>query len=99
MAEQWYAVYETATGRLASIGSVLANPLPTGMTALPLAAEPTSADMWDEATRTFIPRPPKVMRDLVDTILADPDLPALNPVNRDRLRNVLVKHVVEGRFY
>lgn len=58
----WYAVHDVTTGRLRSLGTVLPPQLPDGLAALPLGA--TAPDlattMWDDATRGFLPRPPKL---------------------------------------
>jgi hypothetical protein len=58
-ATNWYAVYYTATGALFSIGSApLADPLPAGMAALTLTAQPDlSQVMWDQATLAFVAIP------------------------------------------
>lgn len=96
----WYAVYETATGRLKSLGTVLANPMPVEFTVQVLAAEPASDQMWDEATRTFVPRPAKIILDLVDKIMADADLSTLNATARTRIRTVLERHIpLADRYY
>ncbi len=62
----YFAVYETSTGILRSLGTVLADPMPRQFTVVDIGTSPADDTMWDEATRTFIPRPPKV---LVDRIL------------------------------
>ena len=59
----WHLLYNTATGASVSIGTVIADPLPAGITALPLTDEQgeglqSGALKWDEATRTLIPTPP-----------------------------------------
>lgn len=51
----WYAVYEMATGRLHSTGTVLADPMPREFTALTLANEPTGRDRWDPQALAFVP--------------------------------------------
>lgn len=59
----WHLLYNTATGASVSIGTVIADPLPAGLTALPLTDEQgeglqNGTLKWDEATRTLIPTPP-----------------------------------------
>jgi hypothetical protein len=59
----WHLLYNTTTGESVSIGTVIADPLPAGITALPLTdAEGEGLQngslIWDAATRTLIPTPP-----------------------------------------
>ena len=59
----WHILYNTTTGESVSIGTVIADPLPAGITALPLTdAEGEGLQngtvIWDAATRTLIPTPP-----------------------------------------
>ena len=57
----WYAVYNNADGSLESIGTVVANPLPPGVTAVALASPPDLAQVqWDKVQLKFvaIPTPP-----------------------------------------
>ena len=58
-----YCLYTTATGKLVSIGTVLADPLPADLTALALSAEEaeglkSGTMQWDDATRSLVPTPP-----------------------------------------
>jgi hypothetical protein len=62
----WHLLYNTATGQSVSIGTVIADPLPEGITALPLTDEQgeglqNGSLIWDAATRTLIPTPPPSM--------------------------------------
>lgn len=62
----WHIVYNTATGKSVSIGTVIANPLPADLTALPLTDTEgeglqNGTLKWDEATRTLVPTPPPAM--------------------------------------
>lgn len=62
----WHLLYNTTTGASVSIGTVIADPLPEGITALPLTDEQgeglqNGTLKWDEATRTLIPTPPPAM--------------------------------------
>jgi hypothetical protein len=59
----WHLLYNTTTGQSVSIGTVIANPLPAGITALPLSdAEGEGLQngslVWDAASRSLIPTPP-----------------------------------------
>ena len=59
----WHILYNTASGQSVSIGTVIADPLPEGITALPLTDEQgeglqNGSLIWDAATRTLIPTPP-----------------------------------------
>jgi len=59
----WHILYNTATGQSVSIGTVIADPLPAGITALPLTdAEGEGLQngslQWDAATRSLIVTPP-----------------------------------------
>jgi len=61
--QNWHLLYNTTTGESVSIGTVVADPLPAGITALPLTdAEGEGLQngslKWDAATRTLIPTPP-----------------------------------------
>jgi hypothetical protein len=61
--QNWHLLYNTATGQSVSIGTVIADPLPAGITALPLTDEQgealqTGSLIWDAASRTLIPTPP-----------------------------------------
>ena len=62
----WHLLYNTTTGQSVSIGTVIADPLPEGITALPLTDEQgeglqNGSLIWDAATRTLIPTPPPSM--------------------------------------
>jgi hypothetical protein len=61
--QNWHLLYNTTTGQSVSIGTVIADPLPAGITALPLTdteGEGLQNGMlvWDAASRTLIPTPP-----------------------------------------
>jgi hypothetical protein len=61
--QNWHLLYNTTTGQSVSIGTVIADPLPEGITALPLTDEQgeglqNGSLIWDDATRTLIPTPP-----------------------------------------
>ena len=59
----YYAIYVTATGELKSQGSIVADPLPSGLTAVDIVNPPADDTMWDAASRSFVPRPaPRIIR-------------------------------------
>jgi hypothetical protein len=64
--QNWHLLYNTTTGESVSIGTVIADPLPEGITALPLTDEQgeglqNGSLIWDAASRTLIPTPPPAM--------------------------------------
>ena len=48
----WFAVWETTTGRLTSIGTVLANPVPAGLSVTDLGVDPPTGN-WNILTHVF----------------------------------------------
>ncbi len=61
--QNWHLLYNTTTGQSVSIGTVIADPLPAGITALPLTdAEGEGLQngtlVWDAVTRSLIATPP-----------------------------------------
>lgn len=61
--QNWHLLYNTTTGQSVSIGTVISDPLPAGITALPLTdvqgeGMQNGSLIWDAATRTLIPTPP-----------------------------------------
>ena len=61
--QNWHLLYNTTTGESVSIGTVIADPLPAGITALPLTdAEGEGMQngtlIWDAASRALIATPP-----------------------------------------
>ena len=63
----WFVVVETATGRPRSFGTVISDPLRPGLESIALAGPPDyDNEMWDEETKSFVPRPPKVFVNRVD---------------------------------
>jgi hypothetical protein len=61
--QNWHLLYNSTTGESVSIGTVIANPLPAGITALPITdAEGEGMQngtlIWDAASRTLIATPP-----------------------------------------
>ena len=85
----WFAIIDKSTGRLQSIGTRVAPKLPTTLEVRALNGKPIEGEMWDEATREFILRPPKVIIDRVDDIMNDPSLPPLSTAQKTALRKVI----------
>jgi hypothetical protein len=61
--QNWHLLYNTTTGESVSIGTVIADPLPDHLTALPLTDEQgeglqNGTLIWDAASRTLITTPP-----------------------------------------
>ena len=61
--QNWHLLYNSATGQSVSIGTVIADPLPAGITAQPLTDEQgeglqNGTLIWDAASRSLIPTPP-----------------------------------------
>ena len=54
----WFAVYETTGGRLRSLGTVIADPLPAGLSSKDVG-ETQPDGVWNESTLDFDPRPVK----------------------------------------
>jgi hypothetical protein len=83
--QNWHLLYNTTTGQSVSIGTVIADPLPSGITALPLTDEQgeglqNGTLIWDAATRTLIPTPPPAVtaEEWVDQHLTSTQLHALS---------------------
>lgn len=60
----WYVVIDAATGSAFSIGTVVADPLPAGLVALPLseidaAAINAGQAYWNASSRSVAMRPPE----------------------------------------
>jgi hypothetical protein len=92
----WYAVYEEATGRLRSLGQVVADPLPAGLVAASLDSLPDLKNrVWDDVARGFVNRPPEVLVDRLQDLVDDPLLGAvwsrLTVAQRQALRERLVR--------
>lgn len=55
---QWFAVYRIADGALVSRGTVIANPLPVGLAAVPTTPPSDAGEVWDADLLTFVVPPP-----------------------------------------
>ena len=99
--DQYYAIYEIDSGRLRSWGSVIADDSilsAAGLAKLLIPGPPPDDQMWDEPTRTFVPRPVKVPRDLVEELLTDAQFPNLNEAAKDKVRQVARRIFADFRF-
>lgn len=99
----WYAVYETTTGRLVSIGDQVADPLPDGLIAAELASAPDLRSvMWDNVARAFTNRPAPVLVDRLDDLRAMPGVTALwnslNGTQKTVLANALIALLGGARY-
>ncbi|HAM40493.1 MAG TPA: hypothetical protein DCP69_03950 [Candidatus Omnitrophica bacterium] len=99
--EQWYAIYEIDSGRLRSWGSVIADDSilsAAGLAKLLIPGPPPDDQMWDEATRTFVPRPPRIVRDLVEEFVNDTEFPNVNAAAKDKVRQIARRVFADFRF-
>lgn len=102
----WRVFYDDTTGRAVSMGSVWVDQLPPGIAFKEYGAPADlSAQMWNEATRDFIARPPKVLVDRLQEILTNPAYPdfqtlwaALNATRRQQLTNALARLLGKARY-
>jgi len=98
----WFALYNTASGQILSVGTVIADPLPAGVTLLQLAGQPSDNEMWDQVNKTFVVRPAKVLVDRLDDLLADTDFASvwnnLSAARKTALRTALIKLLGSQRF-
>ena len=103
----WFAVYEIATGRLRSVGTVITDPLAPGLAKKDLGPTlPPDSEMWDEATKGFVPRPVKVLVDRFDgdlltnvTFIQFQNIyNGLNPGQKKQVRDDLIIWLGEERF-
>ena len=88
----WFAVYEKATGRLVSTGTVVADPLDPGLEKVALSAAPDfSAQDWDPVAKTLVAKAAATSR--VEMLVGDSAVAAmlakLTPAERIALRQRL----------
>lgn len=58
MADQWFAVFDGATGNLDAVGSVVTFPLAAGLRAVTVDG-PANGRFWDKTTLNFVTTPPQ----------------------------------------
>lgn len=92
----WRCVYRKSDGEAVSWGTDIDSPVPEGMGAILVEGPPTRERMWDPATLSFKPRPPRVipdrLRDLNADISADPLLGNLSGQQRNRLDALVMRY-------
>jgi len=98
----YYMLYVTNTGKPVSLSSVEANPVPAGHTSVDIVNKPDKTVMWDEVTKAFIPRPPKVLKDRLQDLIAKPAFKtfwqSLDATQKDQLRNGLIWLLGKARY-
>lgn len=98
----YFMLYETATGRPISLSSVEADPIRAGRTSVDIGSAPSPDTMWDNATRAFIPRPPKVFVDRIEDLKNLPGMNSLwnklKPADKTTLQNALITLLGSERF-
>lgn len=102
MGDQWYAIVRTSDSELVSVATVLAEPLPKDLETIPLDHPPDwSAEIWDNATKSLIPRPaPPPPKDRVDDIMADSKLVGLLSPTKDDMRQAIIANLPDdARYY
>ena len=86
----WYAVYESATGRLESIGEIIADPLRPDLQAKLIDAPPDwDLVEWDATLLDFVPRPPKPVKNLIEIVLSHAKIAPLPERTKATIRDVL----------
>ena len=98
----YFMLYETATGRPISLSSVEADPIRDGRTSIDIGTAPSPDTMWDMATASFIPRPPKVFVDRFDDFKSRPGMNglfnALNPPQKQVIEDAFIWILGSERF-
>lgn len=104
MAEQWWAVYEVASGRLVSLGSIETTdpqelqdrrvaPMDVlnakGLTKVALAEAPSEAIMWDEGAKVMVARP---WIDAVVAFFDDAEIAVLSSTLKERIEVKLLTY-------
>lgn len=93
----WYAVYETDTGRLRSSGSVVADPLPEGLSAKVIPARTSGMD-WNPETLDFdvpreIPGDALSPGEFMDRFTLDEDVAIETAAQSDPMLRVFLRRV------
>ena len=69
----WRCIFDSSTGRLRSVGTVWTEPPRPGTDFRESVDRPDQGpNMWDEATRDWVPRPPKIRLDRMDDLEGHP---------------------------
>ena len=98
----YFMLNETATGRPISLSSVEADPIRPEHTSLDIGTKPSPDTMWDMATASYIPRPPKVFVDRLDDFKSRPGMnglfTALNPPQQQIIEDAFIFILGSERF-
>lgn len=89
----WQALYNTKTGRLISQGTVFVDPLPPDTALLDVGTNPGRTKMWNEATRRFVDRPPKVAKTKVEQVMDSEHIRPLNTGAKNAIAAILRNHL------
>lgn len=97
----WSYLHDLTTGRLLSESDATVVPK-VGQAVHVRTNRAAEAEMWDEATRTFVARPPKVLADRLDDLQTWPEFQrvwaVLNAARRTDLRTALIRLIGRHRF-
>ena len=102
----WRSIFDSTTGRLLSVGSVWTIPPRPGTDFLETFERPDQGgNMWDEATRDWVPRPQKVLIDRMDDLESHPSFKpfqdvfnALSGGEKGKMRSSIIKLLGADRF-
>jgi len=90
----YFMLYETTTGRPISLSSVEVAILRPGTTSLDIGTKPDGSVMWDEVSKTMIPRPPKVFVDRMTDLRSRPNFMAIFNSLTARQQNDLTNDII-----
>lgn len=101
----WFAVYDSTTGDLKSVGTVIAPQAALdaqNLTAVQLAGKPDDATMWDKTSKAFVARPAKVLVDRLQDFLDDTNFLAvwngLSAGQKNAVRTTMIRILGKRRF-
>lgn len=100
----WYVIYDDTTGRLQTHAYQDVSPpsVSPPLTYQELAGPVVGAEMWDEVTKTYVVRPPKIFEDRVEDFLVKPNMQiivgSLNASRLQTLRDSLAELLGRERF-
>lgn len=94
----WFVVYSIADGTPVSAGSSVADSLPAGLAFKQFAQDPTLAQRWDPATLTYVVNnaPAPARQALIDRIMAQGGVAAMNNANKTAIRNAVLAVMPEA---
>ncbi len=102
----WHVIADKVTGRLMSQGMEPPEAVRPDAELIVLAERPEDDHMWDEASRSFVPRPQKVLVDQLDDLeqhpayqeLRDLVIARLSPRQRRALRRAIQRLLGGARY-